>query len=101
MFKKPSYFTSSLGGILTALFGLLANNNNNTPIYVILTVLIFFISMFYFVAGLDFINERNKFKGVSTFFFPSSKEDFVVLSRIIVWFVSAGFVIFLSNSFIK
>lgn len=95
LFNKPNYFTSGLGGIITALFGLLADHNRDNPIFMILTMLIFFISTIYFVAGLDFIKERNKFKGIKTFIFPSSREDLIVLSRIIVWFLSAGLVIFL------
>lgn len=99
MFNKPNYFTAILGGILTAFLGLIADQNRNNPIFMILTALVFFISIFYFVVGKDFVNERNKPKGMKTLIFPSSKEDLVVLSRIIVWLLSAGIVIFLRNNF--
>lgn len=101
LFNKPNYFTSSLGGIFTAFSGLIADHNRNNPVFMIITALIFFGSILYFVVGKDFINERNKLNGIKTFIFPSSKEDFVVLSRVLVWLLSAGVIIFLKSNFIK
>lgn len=99
MLKQPNYFTSCLGGIITTVVGLFSTYMNNNLILFFITMMIFLISTVYFVVGIDFINERNKFKGVKTFIFPSSKEDLIVLSRIIVYLFSAGIVIFLSDKF--
>jgi hypothetical protein len=97
--EKPNYLTSSFSGIVTALVGLLSNYMNNNSILFVVTALIFFISMLYFVVGMNFINERNEFKGIKTIIFPNSKKDLIALSRIIVYFLSAGIIILLGDKF--
>jgi len=87
---KPNNFTAFLGGIVTAIGGLIANINNENFLLICIAGIAFMGSMFYLVVGVDFLNERFKNYGIRALIFPSSKEDLIVLLRILIWFITAG-----------
>jgi hypothetical protein len=90
---KPNYLTAMLGGIITAIAGIITDYSNIDLLFLIITAPVFLFSIFYLVVGVDFLQERFKKGGIKAFIFPSSKEDLFALFRMIVWFLSAGILI--------
>lgn len=87
---RPNYITAALGGIITAMGGGLADKIEINFLSAIIFLSSFFVPIFYLVVDVDVFKGRFKNNGIRAFIFPCNKDEFKILLRLFVWFLSAG-----------
>src|SRR3990167_3638461 len=90
---RPTYITSALGGVITAVGGLLADKIEIKLFSVIIFAAAFFVPIFYLVVDMDALKGRFKRNGIKAFVFPCNKEEVEIVLKIFIWFLCAGMTI--------
>ena len=90
---RPTYITSALGGVITAIGGLRADKIEIKLFSVIIFCSSFFVPIFYLVVDMDALKGRFKRNGIKAFVFPCNKEEVEIVLRIFIWFLCAGMTI--------
>ena len=105
LIRKPTSLTSLISGFFSALgfiFIMYVKSHYElstekwNEFASVAGIIFFLIPLVFFVAGFEVLFGRFKNISSSTFMFPSNKNDFRALGRIIIWFITTGiiFVVF-------
>ena len=77
----PNYFTAAVGGIITAIGGLIADKIEIQFLAVIILAMAFFMSVFYLVVDVDSLKGRFKNNGIKATVFPCNKEEIKIVLK--------------------